>query len=576
MGRFMFLKEDNNRPGKIIGIAIFLFITILAVYQQTGSHEFISLDDPDYITGNPFVRQGLTADSISWAFTAFHSSNWHPLTWLSHMLDVELFGINPTGHHMTNIALHYLNSLLLLLMLHRFTGLIWRSAIVAGLFALHPLHVESVAWISERKDVLSTLFWMATIYFYASYVQKPQFSRYALMLAAYVLGLMSKPMLVTLPLILLMLDYWPLKRLESDRSMPEWKVIRHIIIEKIPLFLLAALSCAVTIKAQQSATTSLAITPLVARISNAFLAYATYLLKTVFPTDLAVFYPFHSTLPLWQVSCSTVLLIVISVIAIRERRRRPYLIVGWLWYLVTLLPVIGIVRVGLQAMADRYTYIPLIGIFIIAVWGGAEVSASWPRRRIVLTILTCAIFSICALTAWRQASYWKNTKTLFSRALATTKGNYFAHYNLALGFASEGNFFEAVSGFEEALSINPYYVPAYLGLGDIFKRTGRLGESADYYQSALMLTPTAININYQLGSIYYTLGRLNEAADHFYKELALNPDFAECHNILGQTLADRGKRDEAISHFKQAVSIKPDYIEARKNLDRILSSKKAQ
>lgn len=567
------------------GIIIFLVVSILAVYWQVGSHDFVAFDDESYLLENPVVRSGLTLNGISWAFTSLYAGNWHPLTWISHMLDVQLFGMNAAGHHLMSVALHAANSILLFLLLCRMTGSLLRSVVVAALFALHPLHVESVAWAAERKDVLSALFWMLTLYLYAGYVKKPGRSRYILVLATFALGLMAKPMLVTLPFIMLLLDYWPLGRFEAwqreeSRSSPgaRRRSFAYLVQEKIPFLLLVTASCIVTVYAQHrgNAITSLAITSLLKRTTNAFIAYTNYLGKTFWPRDLAVFYPFHKAPQSWPALCCAALLTAITVIAIQERRRRPYLITGWLWYIVTLVPVIGIVQVGLQSMADRYTYIPLTGIFVMVVWGVAGISEKWPCRRVLIGGLTATVLIACSIATWRQAACWKNSATLAIHALASTRDNFIAHSILGHQLVKDGKFVEAINHYEETASIEPMYAPVYLNIGDVYEKLGRVDESINNYETSLLINPAQTNIHYIIGSSLYSKGKRDEAIQHYYKELDVNPNFVDCHNNLGIALADRGDLDDAIRHFTYALKLEPDYYQAQKNMERVLTLRRTR
>lgn len=528
----MVFKENWPRLAKII-IAVFLLAAVFAVYWQTVGYEFISFDDTEYITENPAILQGLTLSGISWAFTTFHASNWHPLTWLSHLLDIELFGMNPAGHHLVNIILHSVNSILLFLLLDRYSGLLWRSAAVAALFALHPLHVESVAWIAERKDLLSTLFWMLTLYLYAGYAEKPGRGRYLLLLATFTLGLMAKPMLVTLPLVMLLLDYWPLKRIEpADSTTSQKSTLLYLFKEKIPFLLLASVSSGITVLAQKAALSPLSTTTFNERLANSLTAYLAYLGKTILPQNLAVFYQFNHELPWLHVLAAAALLCAISTVAVRMRRTRPYLFVGWFWYVITLVPVIGIVQVGMQAMADRYTYIPLIGIFILTVWGVAEATTKWAHRRTALTILSVTVIAACSLTSWQQAAHWQNSTTLFTHALTVTGKNFIAHFRLGYELEQQGRTEEAAASYKAALADNPFYGPAY----------GKLGR------------------------ISYEAGMLDDAIYYYYKELFVNPQSVYSRNNLGIALAENGKLDEAIDQFNRALTINPGFTPAQDNL----------
>src|SRR5512139_1612417 len=400
-------------------ICLVLVVITAGVYLQAGDHEFINYDDPLYVTNNPQVKAGLTGKNILWAFSTTRASNWHPLTWLSHMLDVQLFGLNPRGHHLMNVFIHCVNTVLLFLLLTKMTATPWQSLFVAALFALHPLHVESVAWVAERKDVLSGFFWLLTLLLYVRYVNSPGTVRYLLVVASFAAGLMSKPMLVSLPLVMLLLDYWPLKRLGTQASPVS------LLKEKLPFFLLSLLSALVTMHAQKAggALKSMDVVPLAMRVENSLVSYATYIVKTVWPQDLALFYPFPLSLALWQVLASCLLLIAVSAGVVLLRKRHPYLLTGWLWFLITLVPVIGLVQVGGQAMADRYTYIPHIGLFVMAAWAVPELLKGMRRRRVVLAGAACVILAILTVVTWRQLGYWRDNITLYERTLSVTQNN---------------------------------------------------------------------------------------------------------------------------------------------------------
>ena len=443
-------------------VCLFLVIGILAVYWQVGNHEFVNYDDKDYITENQHVQAGLTLKSIAWAFTSTYASNWHPLTWLSHMLDCEIYGLNPRGHHFTNVFFHILNSILLFLIFKRMTGAFWKSAFVAALFAIHPLHVESVAWAAERKDVLSTFFCMLTMGAYILYVENQGIKKYLLTVLLFTLGLMAKPMLITLPFVLLLLDYWPLGRFNKRSP------ALQLIWEKIPLFVLTAVSSIVTFLVQQKAMSSLEVFPITARIFNALVSYLSYIVKMIWPFHLAIFYPYPGMPPVWQIAGACLLLVFISCIAIRTVRRYPYFAVGWLWYLGTLVPVIGLVQVGLQSMADRYTYIPLTGIFIIIAWGIPDLIAKWRYKKIGLFITTTTLISILMICTWSQVGCWRNSITLFSHAINVTENNSVAHNNLGSAFADQGKASETIKHYAEALRIDPMYADAHYNLGNAF------------------------------------------------------------------------------------------------------------
>jgi len=535
-------------------IGLFLAAACLIAYWPAFSNGFVNYDDPEYVTDNPPVRAGLTWEGISWAFAHSHSSNWHPLTWISHMLDVEIYGLNPMGHHLSSVVLHILNTLLLFLVLGRMTGCRWRSAFVAALFAVHPLHVESVAWIAERKDVLSTLFWMLVMLAYAS-------GRPILVILLYALGLMAKPMLVTLPLILLLMDWWPLERVKRQG----WK---RLFLEKTPLLAMAAASSAVTIVVQQrsGAVGALDAIPFGLRASNALVSYVGYIGKMLWPRKLAVFYPHpENTLPSWHVALAVLVLLIISVLVLSSARRRPYLAFGWLWYLITLIPVIGLVQVGKQAMADRYTYIPLIGLFIAITWGLSEVSAGW-RVRMVRTAAACAGCVVLIVLTRIQTAFWYDSAELFRHALSVTSNNDVAHSNLGIALREEGDIEEAARQFRLALEIDPRQVEARTNLGLALAELGRTDEAITEYEKALNLDPDAPQINHNHAVALAAKRRMKEAIAHERAALRLRPGFAEAHSALGGMLHSQGRMDEAIDHCRQAIRLKPDLADAHNNL----------
>jgi hypothetical protein len=443
------MNISKNKPfilRRDVLLCLFLIVISLAVYLQVRNHEFIHLDDYLYIAENRHIQQGLTTESVTWALTATDISYWQPMTLLSLILDYELYGLNPLGYHLTNLLLHLLNTLLLFLVLKRMTGSIWRSAFVASLFALHPLNVESVAWATERKNVLSTTFWMLTMWTYVLYVERPVIVRYVLVFLCFALGLMSKPMLVTLPFVLLLLDYWPLGRFQFRRSAAEIEAQEHkllqpssrwasnfrLVLEKVPLVVLSVVAIYVSsLSVQRSGIViSTETVPMTLRIANALVSYVGYIGKMFWPQKLAVFYPYPTMLPTWQVAGAGLLLIGVTLVAIWTFQRLPYLVTGWLWYLGTLIPVIGLKQVGLwPAMADRFAYVPLIGLFIIIAWGGSELVAGWRHRRVVLSVVAGAAIAAAMICTWRQLHHWRNTAELFKHALEVTTDNYVAHNN---------------------------------------------------------------------------------------------------------------------------------------------------
>ena len=468
--------EDSmrQRPALILGIAITLLT--LALYWRVQGHGFLHYDDYQYVVDNPHVRHGLTRQGVLWALTSGYASNWHPLTWLSHMLDCELYGLNPQGHHLNNLLLHIANALLLFRLLLRMTGALWRSAFVAALFALHPLHVESVAWVAERKDVLSTLFWMLTLGAYLRYRERPTGTRYLATLFLFALGLAAKPMLVTLPFVLLLLDCWPLGRMPSPRS------LLPLVREKAPFFVLAALSSVITFWVQSHWGAVVLSIPLKERLANALVSYVGYGAKMLWPVNLACFYPHPlDGLPLWQAAGALLLLAGVTVAVVRAGRRLPYLAVGWLWYLGTLVPVIGLVQVGAQAMADRYTYVPLIGLFVMLSWGAGSLAAKGPLPKIATAALSAALLAALLPLTWSQISHWKDSETLFAHALEVTDRNLLAHNNLGNALARQGRLEEAEFHLVEALRLRPDYAAAQNNLGILRLRQGRFEEAAGHF-----------------------------------------------------------------------------------------------
>ena len=547
-------------------ISLFLVILTLSVYRQTNHHEFINYDDDLYVTANPHVRSGLTLRGIKWSFTTGHAKNWHPLTWLSHMLDVQLYGMNPGQHHMTNLLFHIGNTLLLFLVFRRMTGYLWRSGFVAALFALHPLHVESVAWVAERKDVLCAFFWMLTVWSYIRYVEHSGVYRYLVILLFFILGLMSKPMIVTLPFVLLLLDYWPLGRLQYSKSIDSIPIysnpsIFHLVWEKIPLFILSALSSIATFLVQQSggALGSLNEYSLSVRIFNALVSYVSYIGKMFWPFHLAILYPHPGILPFWKVAGAFLLLVSISLMAFRVMKRHPWFIVGWLWYMGTLVPVIGIVQVGLQGMADRYTYVPLIGIFIIIVWGVSELAAGWRYKKIALGAIGGVSLLTLMATTWVQAGYWKNSITLFEHTLDVTSSNYGAHNNLGNALAARGKTSEAIGHYLDALAINSDYAAAYNNLGLALVREGKTSEAIGRYLEALRINPDFKEAHNNLGIAFAKHGNPAEAICQYTKALQIDPEYLRARINLGGVLVAQGKPEKAIYHYSEVLRINSGY-----------------
>jgi len=513
----------------------------VAIYWPVLHNDFIDFDDDVYVTVNMMVRQGLTLKGFIWAFTSFHAANWHPLTWLSHMLDVELFGLNPMGHHATSLLLHAVNSLLLCALLHRLTGFLGRSMFVALLFALHPLHVESVVWVAERKDLLSTLFWLMTMWAYIGYTDKPSLKRYLPVAVFFALGLMAKQMLVTLPVILLLMDYWPLNRQSKSRA--GQASLQALLIEKIPLVVLSAAASLMIMRAHASvgALFSVDQDSILLHSGNAFLSYVKYIRNMFRPADLALFYPFESSAvtPL-KVSGAVILLAVITGMAVAQRKSRPYLLFGWAWYLITLLPVIGFIRVGGQALADRYTYIPLIGLFLMIVWGGAEVAGNWRKGIPAVAGAAVIVIAILSLQTVTQIRYWKSSYDLYAHALAVVERNWLAHNNMGILLSQHNRNDAAIGHFQESVRLNPKGIEGFRNLGNSLQMAGRNAEAIEAYHQAVWLNPNDAESHYRLGYAYL-LGGNSDFAQQEYRQL-LRLDEARALSLL-DSIRILGKKD---------------------------------
>jgi tetratricopeptide (TPR) repeat protein len=621
------LQERPAGPdGKwtVPAVCVLLAVAVLLVFGQTLRHEFVNYDDDQYFSSNSHVQHGLTRGGVAWAFRTMLASNWHPLTWLSLMLDVELFGPGPVGPHLTNVLLHAANTVLLFLLLRRLTDALWPSAFVAAVFAIHPLHVESVAWVAERKDVLSGLFFMLALLMYARFAQCvtsgtwPAFAAlpsphgsdetsrrgkqvtrteaaapapdslrvtrlpaealakaghpslfYGLSLLFFTLGLMSKPMLVTLPFVLLLLDYWPLNRFArfTIRDLVFRLPTNRLVIEKIPFLALSAASCAVTLLAQRHVIEPMEWFPLSSRINNALVAYVTYLGQMFYPAELAVFYPLpESNLPPREVLLALILLAGIGTGVLVLRRRRPYLLVGWLWYLGVLVPVIGLVQVGGQGHADRYTYLPFIGVFIMLAWGARDLFSFWRHRRQVLGVAAFILMAALMACTVIQTRYWRNSVSLWTHALACTSRNYVGHNNLGMVLAGQGRFTEAIEHYQEALEIKPGSAEVYNNWGMVLAGQGRFTEAIEHYQKALEIKPGSAEVYNNWGAVLAEQGQPVKAIEYYRKALEIKPDYAAAHFNLGDALAKQARYSEAIEQFQQAVRLRPDSAAAHFNL----------
>jgi len=545
-------------------ISAALVAAIAIAYEPMRHSDFVELDDNKYVTENPNVTGGITRDSVIWAFTKTYASNWHPLTWLSHMADCEIYGLNPAGHHITSVLIHIANSLLLFWVLRKMTDATWRSAFVAAAFALHPLHVESVAWVAERKDVLSGLFWMLTMVAYVRYAERPNIQRYLLVLLAFVMGLMSKPMVVTLPFVLLLLDYWPLERLNWGRPPAEKTVpLGRLLVEKVPLLLLSAILSVITFVVQQGGGAVIALEkiPLDYRIANMFVSYIRYIGKTIWPSGLAVLYPHpHINLLEARAVVYALLFVLITVISIDICRRRRYIAVGWLWYVGTLVPVAGLVQVGSQGMADRYTYIPMVGLLIVAGWGVKDLVANRPRWKVVAAALAVVVLASAVILTRMQVKHWQNSITLFEYALKVTENNAGAETSYGGALAEAGRFDEAELHLSNAVRLNPTAPKAHNHLGNVLLNEGKLNEAIEHLNEALRITPDQAAVYVNLSIAYTKLGKYEQAIQNWTRAVELEPTIADILKNPAWLLATAGNvsaqdADRAIEFARRACEL---------------------
>jgi tetratricopeptide (TPR) repeat protein len=568
------MAEQTHKKSHVLLIYLGLIVSVLAAYEQVRGYKFVDFDDRQYVFENPHVKGGFTVGDVKWAFTTTRASNWHPLTWFSHMLDWQLFGPNAGGHHIVSLLFHIANALLLFLVLKRMTGALWQSAFVAALFALHPLHVESVAWVSERKDVLSAFFWLLTMWAYVWYTEQPGTKRYLLIVLFFALGLMAKPMLVTLPFVLLLLDYWPLGRLRwgGKKMSPAGPAglnrhpssALHLVVEKLPLFALSAASSVVTCIAQQTgaAIKSIEAFPLKLRIFNAAASYLGYVGKIFYPVHLAVFYPYSKAISFGP----AVLLVGTLVVLAFWARRRPWLAVGSLWYLGTLVPVIGLVQVGDQAMADRYTYLPSVGVFIAVAWGAAEITAKWKHQKIVLATFAALVLTVLFVCTRVQVGYWKNDSSLFKHALDVTENNAIMHERYATALLEQGKLDEAFSHYEQALRLRPEIYRAYAGMGLVFLKRQQNDKAIECFRQALRLYPDyTVDLN-NLGVLLAEQGKTDEALADFQKAVRCDPDYARSYYNIALLKVGQKEHGQAIKYLQTALQKKPDWPEASSKL----------
>lgn len=595
----------SSQLARLLLVDVTLVLATLAVFREVRDFALITYDDPAYVGNNSYVLGGLRMSSIVWSFTSMHAANWHPLTWISLMLDATLFGKEPGGFHVVNLALHVLNALLLFHVLQRLTGKLGRSAFAAALFAVHPLHVESVAWVSERKDVLSTMFMMLAMWAYLRYTERPILSRYLMMLLLFSLGLSAKPILVTLPLLLLLLDWWPLGRLTQHSKPGRRTSLIRLLLEKVPMLVLSGASSVVTVLAQARGGTmsTTEMLPLWVRGQNSLLSYVGYLSKTLWPTNLAFFYPHPGAVPFSKAGQAALILVALTALALLVVRRHPYALVGWLWYVGSLVPVIGVIQVGPQASADRYTYVPLIGLFLVMAWVFPELpdAPRWWRKALVVGSL--AIVVTLSIIASRQVRYWRDSVTLYTHALSVTSNNFLAHNNLGNLFLGQAKLQQAAAEYEKALLIkpadaivrynlalaleglirereaavqyeaallsNPRLGEAHNNLGYILARRGRQREAIEHYREALRINPSNTGARFRLALSLQRIGMLEESVREYENVIRESPGDAEALNNLGAVLATMGRLREALPRFREAVRLAPANIEASRNLERV-------
>jgi tetratricopeptide (TPR) repeat protein len=558
-GRMNMAMNTHSSKYRLI-IYIALTVVTLAVYGQVSGFDFVNFDDPLYILENHHIQSGFTLDSIRWAFGTKHNDLWNPLVWLSFMFDYKLFGLNAGGYHVTNLILHILSSLLLFWLFHRRTGAIWKSAFVAAFFALHPLHVESVAWVSERKDTLSAFFWMLTLCLYVRYTEKPAVKRYLFVLFSFACALMSKPMAVTLPVVMILLDYWQLNRIEQPLKNNNYTggTIMRQLKEKTPFFILSAI--AVIVALYNPDVTAGKLIPIGDRAANALVTFVIYLEKTFLPYHMAVYYPFPSRIPVWQVIGAALLIALISVSVMVMVKRLPYLFVGWFWYVITIAPVIGMIQVSVSApyaMADRYHYLPSIGLAVILAWGIPALIQREDIQKRILIPAGIIVIAVLAVLAWIQCGYWKNSTALWNHALKVTKDNYIAYGNSGVVLTEQGKYEEALKYFNEAIRIKPDYDILFINRGAVYAELGRYQQAFDDFNKALLLKSHNVNFYKIRGSVFYKLGRYENAVQDFTRAIYLGPDRFDLYYLRGNAFFEIGRYQQALSDYNRAIGIYP-------------------
>jgi len=564
-----------------------LMVMTAAVFSPVLFHEFINYDDTDYITENPKVLSGWTKEGLAWAFKTRLHAHWHPLTWLSHMTDYALFGSNPMGHHLTSLLLHLANTVILFWVFYRMTGAVYQSAFMAALFAIHPLHVETVAWTADRKDVLCAFFWLTGLWLYVRYTEKPTVPRYLLIIMVFVLSLMAKSMAVTLPLVLLILDFWPLNRFEPNRN-NTLKTIKNARISRLthsPLFariaekailfilLIAGAGAAIGVMRHElpSLKTFIKIMPSQVHISNALISYVSYMGKMLRPVDLSIVYPYFTNIPLLYAAGAGMLLAALTVLFFRKRITYPYLWAGWLWYLVTLLPAVGIIKSGPHSPADRYTYLPIIGLFIIIAWGIPDMFSKWKKKNVILAIMATATLIVLAVLSWIQVGHWKNSETVFKHAIRTNPYNWIAHNNLGNTLARRGKIDEAIFYYNASLSIKPNNAKAQNNMGAVLIRKGKIDEAVDHLGKAITLKPRFPEARYNMGDALARKGKYEEAARHFKKALKYKPEDAAIWLNLGVVYDRTGETEKALKFFSLVLQQHPDNYDALHNMGVVLA-----
>jgi tetratricopeptide (TPR) repeat protein len=559
-------KINSGAKKQALIICIVLAVVTIVVYWQVNKFDFVNFDDNIYITDNTHLQSGITLAGIHWAFSTKHADLWNPLVWLSFMFDYQLFGLNAGGYHLTNLILHILSTLLLFRLFNHMTGEIWKSSFVAALFALHPLHVESVAWVSERKDVLSAFFWMLTLYLYVRYAGKPDMKRYLLVLFTFILALISKPMVVTLPVIMILLDYWPLGRFHFRETENKLKGITFgkdhllLVLEKIPFMILSIAIIIITISGPDNPGKIQYL--LRFRVSNAFVSFITYLEKAFWPHDMAVFYNFPTQIPVWQVAGASLLIITVTIFVFITAKRFPSLFVGWFWYAITIAPVIGVIQLSNHPMADRYYYLPSIGIAVMLAWGVPVFIKNEKIRKKILFPAGITFLAMLSVLTWQQCSYWENTVSLFNHALQVTKNNYLAHNNLGVTLLNEGKIAEAICHYNKSINIKPDYINAYINLGNAYTKLGEHQKAFENFNKAITINPNYLN-NFNAynkrGIAYAQQGKYTYAINDFNKAISLKSDYADAYYNRGVTYANMGQYQQAIDNYNESIILQPDY-----------------